>query len=88
MTSIAAWKVSPAFVLIALQRSGPLRQQCLNSQMITRPFLPKPKEEIIKSLQSLIAKLTEDIKFLTHDTVTHDTVSKPMEHQPRPPKPF
>jgi len=29
-----------------------------------------------ESLQSLIAKQTEDIKFLTHDTV-----SKPMEHQ-------
>jgi len=36
----------------------------------------RESEGKIKSLQSLIAKLTEDIKFLTHDTV-----SKPMEHQ-------
>jgi len=43
----------------------------------------RESEGKIKSLQSLIAKLTEDIKFLTHDTVTHDTVGKPMEHQPR-----
>ena len=49
----------------------------------------KESEEEIKNLQSQIAKLSEDIKFLTHDTVTPDTVSKPMEHQPhRSPKPF
>jgi len=42
----------------------------------------RESEGKIKSLQPLIAKLTEDIKFLTHDTVTHDTVGKPMEHQP------
>jgi len=42
----------------------------------------KESEEKIKSLQFLIAKLSEDIKFLTQGTVTPDTVSRPMEHQP------